>query len=277
MSNVFEHYEADYHSSTRTAAQNIEKLPDLLPGHEKAELTNATAKAIDAAEDIVKQMELEARSLQGEERQTAVAQAKDYKASISVLKEQLKLAKNSNRAEEAARAQLFQQSNPAHMAESETQRSRLLAANSKMGKASDKLKAACQIAGEHARLPACRPRPCLRRGVRQGTHSSRTHTTRGSRHGASGHRHSDRPQHAEADHTGRPQQASIAAPAASPRPAAHAAALSPQPSPRPVPPARLTDYPAPTRTWTARESCSMGWPDEPGTTRCYASPHPRLP
>ena len=218
MSNVFEHYEADYHSSTRTAAQNIEKLPDLLPGHEKAELTNATAKAIDAAEDIVKQMELEARSLQGEERQTAVAQAKDYKASISVLKEQLKLAKNSNRAEEAERAQLFQQSNPAHMAESETQRSRLLAANSKMGKASDKLKAACQIAGEQsppARLPA--RAPCLRRGVRQGTHSSRTHTTRGSRHGASGHRHSDRPQHAEADHPGRPQQASMAAPAASPR------------------------------------------------------------
>ena len=172
MSNVFEHYEADYHSSTRTAAQNIEKLPDLLPGHEKAELTNATAKAIDAAEDIVKQMELEARSLQGEERQTAVAQAKDYKASISVLKEQLKLAKNSNRAEEAERAQLFQQSNPAHMAESETQRSRLLAANSKMGKASDKLKAACQIAGEQsppARLPACRPRtlPAPRRSPRR--------------------------------------------------------------------------------------------------------------
>ena len=178
MSNVFEHYEADYHSSTRTAAQNIEKLPDLLPGHEKAELTNATAKAIDAAEDIVKQMELEARSLQGEERQTAVAQAKDYKASITVLKDQLKLAKNSNRAEETARAQLFQQTNPAHAAEAETQRSRLLAANSKMGKASDKLKAACQIAGEHARLPACRPRPCLRRGVRQGTHTPHAHTPR---------------------------------------------------------------------------------------------------
>ena len=87
MSNVFEHYEADYLSSTRTAAQNIEKLPDLLPGHEKAELTAATDRAIDAAEDIVKQMELEARSLQGEERQTAVAQAKDYKASIAALKE----------------------------------------------------------------------------------------------------------------------------------------------------------------------------------------------
>ena len=277
-SSVFEHYEADYHSKTRTAAQNIEKLPDLLPGHEKAKLTASTEEAIDEAEDMVKQMELEARSLQGEERQTAVAQAKDYKASITVLKEQLKLAKNSNRAEEAARAQLFQQTNPAHLAESETQRSRLLAANSKMGKASDKLKAACQIAGEQsppARLPA--RAPCLRRGVRQGTHSSRTHTTRGSRHGASGHRHSGRPRHAEANHPGRPQQASIAAPAASPRPAAHAAALSPQPSPRPVPPARLTDYPAPTRTWTARESCSMGWPDEPGTTRCHARPHPRLP
>ena len=174
MSNVFEHYEADYLSSTRTAAQNIEKLPDLLPGHEKAELTAATDRAIDAAEDIVKQMELEARSLQGEERQTAVAQAKDYKASIAALKEQLKQAKLSNRAEEAARAQLFQQANPAHLAEAETQRSRLLAANSKMSKASDQLRAACQIAGEHRTLPA---RPCaglprsgLRRGVRQGAH-----------------------------------------------------------------------------------------------------------
>ena len=153
MSNVFEHYEADYLSSTRTAAQNIEKLPDLLPGHEKAELTAATDRAIDAAEDIVKQMELEARSLQGEERQTAVAQAKDYKASIAALKEQLKQAKLSNRAEEAARAQLFQQANPAHLAEAETQRSRLLAANSKMSKASDQLRAACQIAGEHCPLP----------------------------------------------------------------------------------------------------------------------------
>ena len=160
MSSILEAYEADYHSSTRTAAQNIEKLPDFLPGHEKAELTASTEKAIDAAEDIVKQMELEARSLQGEERQTAVAQAKDYKASITVLKEQLKLAKNSNRAEEAARAQLFQQTNPAHLAESETQRSRLLAANSKMSKASDQLRAACQIAGEHrppARPPAHAP------------------------------------------------------------------------------------------------------------------------
>ena len=159
-SSVFEHYEADYHSKTRTAAQNIEKLPDLLPGHEKAKLTASTEEAIDEAEDMVKQMELEARSLQGEERQTAVAQAKDYKASITVLKEQLKLAKNSNRAEEAARAQLFQQTNPAHLAESETQRSRLLAANSKMSKASDQLRAACQIAGEHrppTRLPAHAP------------------------------------------------------------------------------------------------------------------------
>ena len=174
MSNVFEHYEADYLSSTRTAAQNIEKLPDLLPGHEKAELTAATDRAIDAAEDIVKQMELEARSLQGEERQTAVAQAKDYKASIAALKEQLKQAKLSNRAEEAARAQLFQQANPAHLAEAETQRSRLLAANSKMSKASDQLRAACQIAGEHRTLPArlCAglPRSGLRRGVRQGAH-----------------------------------------------------------------------------------------------------------
>ena len=232
MSNVFEHYEADYLSSTRTAAQNIEKLPDLLPGHEKAELTAATDRAIDAAEDIVKQMELEARSLQGEERQTAVAQAKDYKASIAALKEQLKQAKLSNRAEEAARAQLFQQANPAHLAEAETQRSRLLAANSKMSKASDQLRAACQIAGEHCPLQ----RPAPRRSP--GRSLSRTHPTRGSRNGASGRRHSDRPRFAQANHPGRPQQASRAAPTAWPRPSPPPSALGPRHAPSP---ARLTD------------------------------------
>ena len=242
MSNVFEHYEADYLSSTRTAAQNIEKLPDLLPGHEKAELTAATDRAIDAAEDIVKQMELEARSLQGEERQTAVAQAKDYKASIAALKEQLKQAKLSNRAEEAARAQLFQQANPAHLAEAETQRSRLLAANSKMSKASDQLRAACQIAGEHCPLPA-RPcagpapqRPAPRRSP--GRSLSRTHPTRGSRNGTSGRRHSDRPRFAQANHPGRPQQASRTAPTAWPGPSPPPSALGPRHAPSP---ARSTD------------------------------------
>ena len=39
MPNVFENYEEEYLSSSRTAAQNIEKLPDLLPGHEKDSLT----------------------------------------------------------------------------------------------------------------------------------------------------------------------------------------------------------------------------------------------
>ena len=177
MASVFEHYEADYLSSTRTAAQNIERLPDLLPGHEKDALATSTTKAIDGAEDIVKQMELEARSLQGEERQTAVAQTKDYKASIATLKEQLKLARTSNRAEEAARAELFQQTNPAQLAESETQRSRLLASSVKMNKATDKLKAACQIAGEPACLPGMEPGLTQTPLTRQSTRSKWAQTS----------------------------------------------------------------------------------------------------
>ena len=58
-------------------------------------------------------MELEARSMQGEDKKLLVAQAKDYKGSIGKLKEQLRAAKASNKQEEAARAELFRTTNPA--------------------------------------------------------------------------------------------------------------------------------------------------------------------
>lgn len=107
MASLFETYEREYLSSTRTAAQNIEQIPELLPGHAREEMVSKTATAIQSAEEVVQQMELEARSVQGEERRQLVAQAKDYKASIGALKEQLKTAKNSHKTEELARAELL--------------------------------------------------------------------------------------------------------------------------------------------------------------------------
>lgn len=107
MASLFETYEREYLSSTRTAAQNIEQIPELLPGHAREETVSKTATAIQEAEELVQQMELEARSVQGEERRQLTAQAKDYKASIGALKEQLRTAKNSHKTEELARAELL--------------------------------------------------------------------------------------------------------------------------------------------------------------------------
>ena len=113
MASLFETYEREYLSSTRTAAQNIEQIPELLPGHAREEMVSKTATAIQSAEEVVQQMELEARSVQGEERRQLTAQAKDYKASIGALKEQLKAAKNSHKTEELARAELLRNTDQA--------------------------------------------------------------------------------------------------------------------------------------------------------------------
>ena len=172
MPKIFDAYEQEFIQCTNTAAQNIEKIPDLLPGHERDSLCSATSKSIEAAEDIVKQMELEARSLEaGDEKQEAVAQTKDYKTSIGKLKESFKAAKLSNRAEEKARAELFQQTDQAQLGEAENQRARLIASTKRLQKGTDKLKAACQIAGvplattAHALAPTAfaRPRAALTR------------------------------------------------------------------------------------------------------------------
>lgn len=156
MASLFETYEREYLSSTRTAAQNIEQIPELLPGHAREEMVSKTATAIQSAEEVVQQMELEARSVQGEERRQLTAQAKDYKASIGALKEQLKAAKNSHKTEELARAELLRNTDQAHRGEAETQHARLLASTERLQRGTDKLKAACQIAGPGRVAPSVR-------------------------------------------------------------------------------------------------------------------------
>ena len=71
---IFDHFEAEYLSSTKTAAQTLERLADLIPGAEKDREVQVTTKALDSAEDVVEQMQLEARSTQGETKAQLVSQ-----------------------------------------------------------------------------------------------------------------------------------------------------------------------------------------------------------
>lgn len=149
-SSTFSHFEADYLSSTRAAAQNIERMADLIPGAERDKLASATVKAIEAAQDIVTQMELEARSTGGSTKAELVAQARDYKAGIGLLKNKLKAAKSAvtTASEERARAQLFESADPATRQEAENQRAQLLQNTERMHKGTEKIRQATRVALE---------------------------------------------------------------------------------------------------------------------------------
>ncbi|KAL1521345.1 hypothetical protein AB1Y20_021012 [Prymnesium parvum] len=147
---VFDHYEAEYLSSTKQAAQGLEYLADLIPGGEKDKVVKATASALDAADLLVQQMELEARSTSGETKAQLVAQAKDYKSGIALLRRKLRTAQSttSTKSEAQARAELFASTDPSLRQEVETQHARLLQSTERLQKGTEKLRAARQTALE---------------------------------------------------------------------------------------------------------------------------------
>ena len=53
----------------KKAAQDIEQVEQLLPGVERTSVVKRTNASIEAAEEIVQSMELEARSMSGESKQ----------------------------------------------------------------------------------------------------------------------------------------------------------------------------------------------------------------
>ena len=145
---MFDHYEAEYLAATRKAAQEIEQVDLLLPGIERTSVVKSATAAIEAADEIVQSMELEARSMSGESKQQLVAQAKDYKTEISALRRRLKAAHSSSRAEEAARNELLSGTDPALRMEADNQRSRLMATTDSLNRGTDKLRGAIATALE---------------------------------------------------------------------------------------------------------------------------------
>ena len=145
---VFDHYEREYLKLTKTAMQDVELIDQLLPGVERDSTAKKAQQSIEAAEEIVESMQLEARSLAGESKQQLIAQAKDYKAGIAMLKTKLRQTQVSSRAQEAQRAELLRGSDPNLRAEADSQRARLMETNERLHRGTDKLKAATQIALE---------------------------------------------------------------------------------------------------------------------------------
>ena len=145
---VFDHYEREYLKLTKQAAKDVDLIDQLLPGSERDSTVKKVLKALEAAEEIVESMQLEARSMSGESKRELVAQSKDYKSGIATLKSKLREAQASSKASEAARNELLRGADPTLRIEADNQRARLMASNDRLARGTDKLKAATQIALE---------------------------------------------------------------------------------------------------------------------------------
>lgn len=145
---MFDHYETEYLRLTRQAMQDVEMVDQLLPGAEREATAKKATQSIDAAEEIVQSMELEARSLGGDAKQQLIAQAKDYKSGIAGLRTRLRTAHRSSRAEEQARTELLRGTDPTLRLEADNQRDRLMETTERLNRGTDKLRAATQIALE---------------------------------------------------------------------------------------------------------------------------------
>ena len=145
---IYEHYEAEYLACTKRAMENMERIPELLPGVERESLVASTSKAIESAEEVVQQMELEARSASGDAKREGLAQAQDYKVALMNMRTQLKQARASDKANERAREALLEGTDRALRMESEAEHARMAATTTRLQKGTDTIRAACQVAIE---------------------------------------------------------------------------------------------------------------------------------
>ena len=88
---MFAEYEAEFLSTTRTIADNIDQLSGL-SSPERESVAKASAGLVDSAADLVKQMEMEARSQPPSEARVSKAAAKVHQTSLAGLRKALKTA-----------------------------------------------------------------------------------------------------------------------------------------------------------------------------------------
>ena len=88
---MFAEYEAEFLSTTRMIADNIDQLSGL-SGPEREVVAKASAGLVDSAAALVRQMEMEARSQPPSEARVSKATAKVHQTSLTGLRKALKTA-----------------------------------------------------------------------------------------------------------------------------------------------------------------------------------------
>lgn len=133
---LFHQYETDYCNKSTDISRKISSLASITGELRRKKLSELEAD-LREADNVIKRMDMEARSLSQDKSKQLLTKVKEYKADLASLREQLKQAASGSSEGDAARAELGLGDN--YYSTSAGQRERMLAATERLQKTSDRL------------------------------------------------------------------------------------------------------------------------------------------
>ncbi|GMH45462.1 hypothetical protein BSKO_13419 [Bryopsis sp. KO-2023] len=133
---LFNQYENEYCNKSTDVSRKIQTIINL-SGDLRKRKVGEVEFDLTEAEQVIKRMEMEARSLSPSQSQKLLKKTKEYKADLQALKTQLRKASASVSAGDAARAELGL--GGGQFSSSAAQRDRLLTATERLNKTNDRL------------------------------------------------------------------------------------------------------------------------------------------
>eukprot|EP00775_Hariotina_reticulata_P010085 gene10085-10240_t len=146
---LFHQYETDYCNKSTDISRKISSIA-ALTGELRRKKIGEIEADVREADNVIKRLDMEARSLAPEKSRGLLNKVKEYKADLQSLKEQLKQAAAGLSDSDAARAELGL--GDSYYSTSAGQRERMLAATERMQKTSDRLQVGKQQLAETEEL-----------------------------------------------------------------------------------------------------------------------------
>ncbi|KAG6502797.1 hypothetical protein ZIOFF_035085 [Zingiber officinale] len=138
MSEVFDGYERQYCEISAALSRKCTSALQL-DGEIKKQKASEIKSGIDDAENLIRKMDLEARSLQPSIKAGLLAKLREYKSDLNNLKSELKRITNPN-PNQAAREELLESGMADTLAASADQRGRLLVSTERLNHSTDRVK-----------------------------------------------------------------------------------------------------------------------------------------
>ncbi|KAH7686448.1 vesicle transport through interaction with t-SNAREs 1 protein [Dioscorea alata] len=138
MSEVFEAYERQYCEISASLSRKCTSAAQL-DGEKKKQKVSEIKSGIEDAENLIRKMDLEARSLQPSVKAALLAKMREYKSDLNNLKSELKKLTSPN-LNQATREELLEAGMADTLAVSADQRGRLLMSTERLNQSSDRIR-----------------------------------------------------------------------------------------------------------------------------------------
>ncbi|KAK4763721.1 hypothetical protein SAY87_013159 [Trapa incisa] len=138
MSEVFDGYERRYCELSASVSRKSNSASLLVDGEEKNKLISEIKAALEEADNLIRKMDLEARSLQPSVKAVLLAKLREYKSDLNNLKKELKRVSSPN-ATQASREELLESGMADTHLASANQRERLAFSTERLNESSEKI------------------------------------------------------------------------------------------------------------------------------------------